>query len=124
MTRQFAAGTCAHVMVHEVVGEFAASVGEAIGKFRSRGIQKDARGLQSGSANEKDARFELESAFGLRVDDANTADAPSLRIEDETVNDAVGTNGEAAGFFRGGESRSQAAGRGVGGEHTASYAAR
>src|SRR5260370_41889072 len=105
MTRQFAAGTCAHVMVHEVVAEFAASVGEAIGKFRSRGIQKDARGLQSGSANEEDARFELESAFGLRVDDANTADAASFGIEDETVNDAGRTNGEAAGFFRGGGRR-------------------
>src|SRR5260370_20279978 len=108
MTGQFAAGTSAHVMVHEVVAEFAASVGEAIGKFRSRGIQKDARGLESGSANEEDARFELESAFGLRVDDANTANTPSLRIEDETVNDAVRTNGETAGFFRGGERRIEA----------------
>src|SRR5260370_27749548 len=109
MTGQFAAGTWGRVMVEEVVAEFAASVGEAIGKFGSRGIQKDARGVESGSGNEEDARFELESAFGLRVDDANTADAASFGIEDETVNDAVRTNGEAAGFFRGGESRIQAA---------------
>ena len=71
----------AHVVVHEVVAELAAAVGEAVGKFRSRGIEKDARGLESGGANEKDARFELESVLGLRINHANASDAARRGIK-------------------------------------------
>ena len=58
-----AAGAGAHVVIHEVVAEFAAGVGEAVGKFGRGGIQQDARGFERGSADEKDARFEFESDF-------------------------------------------------------------
>ncbi len=104
VTRHFAACARAHVVIHEVVAEFAAAIGETVGKFGSRGIEEDARGLQRGSTNEKDARLEFERGLRLRIDDANTTDAASLRIEDETVNDAVRANREPPGFLRGGES--------------------
>src|SRR6266851_2977557 len=105
----FAAGAASHVVIHEVVAEFAAGVGEAAGKFESRGIEEHARGLEGRAANKKDAGLEFESAFGLRVNDANAADAAGIRIEDQAVHDAVRADGEAAGFLRGGKRRIEAA---------------
>jgi len=46
VTGHFSAGACAHVVIHEVVAEFAAGVGEAVGKFGSGGIEQDARRLE------------------------------------------------------------------------------
>src|SRR5258708_22487156 len=100
-------------MIHEVVSEFAGAVGEAVGKVRCRGIEKDAGGLQRGSKKEKNAGLELKRGLGLRIDDTDTTDAAGLRIEHETVNDAVGTNGEAPGFLRGGQSFTEAAQIGI-----------
>src|SRR6266849_5384727 len=105
----FAAGAAAHVVIHEVVAEFAAGVGEAIRKFGSRGIEEHARGLEGRAANKKDAGLEFESAFGLRVNDANAADAAVFRIENQAVDHAVRAHGEAAGFLRGGKRGTEAA---------------
>jgi hypothetical protein len=88
-----AAGAAAHVMIHEIVAELAARIGQAVGKLGSRRIKKDARGFERGSAEEEDAGFELESGFGLRVDDADTRDLPRIRIEYKAVNHAVGADG-------------------------------
>ena len=74
-----AAGAGAHVVIHEVVAEFAAAVGEAVGKFRSRGIEQDARGLERGSAKKKMRALNSSAFFGLRVDDAHAGDAAGLR---------------------------------------------
>src|SRR5207245_1228395 len=60
----FAAGAAAHVVVHEVVAEFAAGVGEAVGKFGSGGVEENASRFERGGANEKDASFEFESGLG------------------------------------------------------------
>src|SRR5207253_11162599 len=96
----FAAGARAHVMIHAVVPKLAAGIGKAVGKFRSGGLQQDARGLQRGSTKEKHARLELERGFRLRTNDADTADAASFRIEGQAVDNAVRANGEAPGFLR------------------------
>ena len=53
----------AHVVVHEIVAEFAAGIGETVREFGSRGIEKDAPGLQSRGAKEKEARLEFEPGF-------------------------------------------------------------
>jgi len=98
MTGHFAAGSGAHVVIHEVVAELAASVSEAVGKFGSRGIEEDARGLQGRAANKKDAGLEFEGVLDCASIDANAADAAGIRIEDQAVDDAVRANGEAAGF--------------------------
>src|SRR5260370_502608 len=99
----------AHALSHQIEAESPAGIGEAVGKFRSRGIEEHARGLEGRAADEKDAGLELERALGLRVNDANTADAARIRIENEAVDDAVRAQGEAAGFLRCGESRLYAA---------------
>src|SRR4029077_13916895 len=99
----------AHVVVHEIVAEFTAGVCKAVGKIGGGGIQQNARRFESGTADEKDARFEFERVFGLTIDHANAADTASFRIVDEAVDYAVGTQGEAASLLRGGERRVQAA---------------
>ena len=113
----------AHVVVHEVVAELAAAVGEAVGKFRRRGIEKNARGLESGGANKKDARFEFERVFGLRIDHANAGDAARRGIKNQAVNHAVRPDGKFAGFYRRRQSRTQAAEIGPGDAATMTDAA-
>src|SRR6266704_3144283 len=76
-----AARAAAHMVIHEIVAELTARVGKSRGEFRSRGIEKNAGGLESGSAKEKEAALEFEGVFGLRINDANAADAASLGIE-------------------------------------------
>src|SRR4029077_20313988 len=71
MAGHFAASTRAHVVIHEVVTEFAAGIAESVWKFGSGGIQENARGFQRGSAKEKDARFKFDSFFGLCINDAH-----------------------------------------------------
>ena len=98
----FAASAAAHVVIHQIVAEFAAGVSKAVGKFRCGGIEKNASGFQRRTANEKDAALEFKRVLGLRIDDPHTANAARLRIEVEAVNDAVWADGEAASFLRGG----------------------
>ncbi len=105
----FAAGPAPHVMIHQVVAEFAARVGEAVRKFGRRGIEQHARGLQSRAAKEKDARLEFKRVLGLRVNDTNAADAPGLGIKIQAVNDAVRANREAAGLLGRGQRGIEAA---------------
>src|SRR5260370_605317 len=100
MAGHFAAGAAAHVVIHQIVAEFSAGIGEAVGEFGSRGIEEHARGLEGRAANEKDAGLELERAFGLRVNDANTADAARIRIETAAVHHAVRAQGETGGLLR------------------------
>jgi hypothetical protein len=59
-------------MVHQVVAKLATAVGEPVGELRSVGIEKNTSGLESGSANKKDASLEFKGAFGLRVNDLTT----------------------------------------------------
>src|SRR5260370_36561687 len=70
----FATGAGAHVVIHEVVAEFAARVGETVGKFGSGGIEEEAGGFQGRSANGKKGGLEFEKDFGFGIDDARAAD--------------------------------------------------
>ena len=103
------AGARAHVMIHQVVAEFAAAVGEAIGKFRGGGIEQDARGLQRRGAQEKYARLVFGGDLGLRVDHPHAADFSRVGIEDQAVHHAVRPDREFSGFLRRGQRRIQAA---------------
>src|ERR1700687_3327905 len=69
------AGAAAHVVIHEVVAEFAAAVGEATREFGSSGIEENTRGLERGSENEKDPGLEFQRVFGLAIDHPDTAHA-------------------------------------------------
>ncbi len=90
----------AHDVVHHVLPQLSARV-------REPRVEQDARRLERRGAQEDDAALELEGVLRLTVDDADARGLSRLRIvdeiEDEAVNDTVRTNGEAAGFLRGGK---------------------
>src|SRR5579871_547770 len=65
-----AIGAATLCMIHQVMAEFPARVREAIGKFRGRGIQQDARGFQRRSAQEHNLGLEFESGASSGIDDA------------------------------------------------------
>src|SRR6516162_1023690 len=98
-----AAGAAAHVVIYEILAEFAAGVGQTIGEFRRRGIEKDARGFKGRGAKEKDAGLKFKRRLGLRVDDTHAADAARFRVEVKVLDHAVRADGEATGFLRGRE---------------------
>src|SRR5262249_32275479 len=72
IARNAPAGSTSHGVIHEIMAELAAGVGEAVGKFRTRRIERDGRRLQSGCIEENDAALEFESLFGLPVNHAHT----------------------------------------------------
>src|SRR6202011_1088867 len=76
VARHGPAGASAHVMVHQIVAKLAAAVGKAIGKFRGGGIEKDARGFQSGGAEKNNTALKFDRRFALRDDYARPGNAP------------------------------------------------
>src|SRR5579864_6993044 len=94
-----AIGATAHNVVHNVVTEFSTGIGETIGKFGGGGIEEQARGFQSRSADKNDASTEFERLLGLRIDYIHTGHSARVRIEIDAAYDTVRTNGEAASFL-------------------------
>src|SRR5213080_2786213 len=85
----------AHRMIHQVLAQLAARVGEPGREARGLRVQEDAGGLERRSAQEDDACAELERLARLRVDDADAGGAVALAVVDHTVHDAVRPQGEA-----------------------------
>ena len=100
----------AHVVVHQVVAEFAAAVTKTIGKFRGRGVQQNARGLQCCGAYRKTMRaLNSNALFGLGIDHANAGNFARRRIKNQAVHHAVRADRELAGFHGRGQRGVQAA---------------
>src|ERR1700719_4272151 len=50
-----------HDVIHKIVAKLAASIGETAGKFRSRGVQQNARGFKSRGVKKKNAAAKFQS---------------------------------------------------------------
>ena len=85
--------SAAHDVIHQVLPDLAARVGD------SR-EQEDARGLDRRGTEEDDPRFELERVLGLRIDHAHTGGAPAAAVEGDAVHHAVRTQGQSARGLR------------------------
>src|SRR2546422_222420 len=81
--RDRAARPAAHAVVHQVLAQLAARVGEPGGEARRHRIEEEARRFDRGRAQEDDARVELEGLAGLGVDDAHADGAVLLLVVDE-----------------------------------------
>ena len=85
---QRAAGAAAHHVVHQVVAEHAAGVGDAVRVPARRGVQHDARGLQRRGAQDDDLAGRLALAARQPV---HVADAGALpfRVGRDVADDGV-----------------------------------
>ena len=95
----------AHGVVHEVLAEHAARVGQAVGEVGRRRVEEDARRFKGRSPEEDGARVELQLLVGLAVDYAHAGYASAPRVPDDAGHHAVGAESQAAGRFRRGQGR-------------------
>ena len=95
----------AHGVVHQILAQHAARVGQAVGEVGRRRVEQDACRFQGRSPEEDGAGVELKFFVALAVDDAHAGHPPPLRIPDDAGHHAVGPEGQAAGGFRRGQGR-------------------
>ena len=95
--RNAAAGAAAHAMVHHVVAQFPAGIGQPVGKFRGGGVEQNAGRLERRGAQEYNPAAKLDGVTRLPVDDPHAGDFPRLGIEHQAVHDAVRTHRHLAG---------------------------
>src|SRR5271167_1310146 len=82
---------------HQMLADFAAAVGEAVGKLFVGGEEKQARGFRAIGAHDDGFGF-LALDVALRVE-INSARSAAIGVEFDAVNVGVRTNFAAAGFF-------------------------
>src|SRR5437773_10387793 len=89
-------------MVHEVVADLAARVGEAGREARALRIQEDLGGGERRGAEKDDPAEVLVGRLGLRVDDAHPRGPVTPLVVDHTLRDRVGDHGQSPGLPGGG----------------------
>ena len=84
-------------MVHQIVAQYTARVGEAVGEARRRGVEEDPSGAERRGADEHQAGVVFAGRLGLRVHDAHAGHAVRGGVVQHGVHDAVGDDGEPSG---------------------------
>src|SRR5690606_9404879 len=98
-TRQHTRGAHTIVVVHQVMAQLTTVVTQAVREALGTAVKQNGSGADGAGVTENNARADFQLLTGFCILNLHARCLASFRVVDNFVNNAVGANGQQAGFF-------------------------